>query len=331
MKEEPTPIEPLVSIVTPCLNAGDRLSRCLDSVRQQSYGRIEHIVMDGGSHDQTLDILQSVGGITWISEPDSGQTAAINKGFRLALGDIVGWLNADDALTRDAVHSAVAALQKNPWAGWVYGDNTIAKSGRSYVVRPPRRLSLRHLSVGNPVPQAGALITKWAMNCIGELDESLHFTMDFDLWMRLLKHGIQSVYAPMVLAIVEIHAKSKSGSAPEAAFIRDHVRTWFRNDELRCAAVGLGRLAAHSATRNGQVSRTRLRLEIQRAYELSNLSRRALRGGAKAEAVRIEYGRGLWRVRHLLSLWPWSCPVTRRQILHSAIRKLTSDRFPRAL
>src|SRR3954470_8977333 len=106
---------PLVSIVTPCLNPGWRLTRCLASVAAQTYPHLEHIVVDGGSTDETLALLES-SKIRWISGPDSVKMEAMNKGFTLSSGAILSWLNADDVWMPDAVTRAVQALSTG--AAW---------------------------------------------------------------------------------------------------------------------------------------------------------------------------------------------------------------------
>src|SRR5437868_6909459 len=95
--------KPLVSIVTPSLNQARYLREAIESVRGQSYPSIEHIVVDGGSTDGTLDILQECDELRWLSETDTGQSHALNKGFAMAQGEVFGWLNADDAYERLAV------------------------------------------------------------------------------------------------------------------------------------------------------------------------------------------------------------------------------------
>jgi len=89
---------PLVSVVTPCLDPGPRLSRCIESVRNQTYGNVEHVIMDGGSTDGTVKLLRSSSVSRWVSEPDRGQTDALNKGFALCTGELLGWVAADDTL-----------------------------------------------------------------------------------------------------------------------------------------------------------------------------------------------------------------------------------------
>lgn len=109
---------PLVSIVTPSYNKGCFIEETILSVKNQTYPYIEHIVMDGGSTDGTLDILRKyANNITWLSEPDEGQSDAINKGWRRAKGQILGWLNADDTYMPWAVQTAVEFLAENPDVG----------------------------------------------------------------------------------------------------------------------------------------------------------------------------------------------------------------------
>src|SRR5688572_1037654 len=108
----PGPAElPLVSIVTPSLNQGRYLDEAIRSVQGQDYPRLEHVVVDGGSTDETLDVLRRHPHLRWVSEPDGGQSDAVNKGFRLARGEIFGWLNADDYYLPGAVAAAVAVLR----------------------------------------------------------------------------------------------------------------------------------------------------------------------------------------------------------------------------
>jgi len=105
---------PLVSLVTPTFNMASSLPICLESVRDQSYPALEHIVVDGGSTDGTVELLRETTDVRWISESDGGQSNALNKGFRMATGSIMGWINADDSLLPGAVAAVAKVLRTTP-------------------------------------------------------------------------------------------------------------------------------------------------------------------------------------------------------------------------
>ncbi len=131
---------PLVSIVTPSLNQGQFIRETIETILSQDYDNLEYLVMDGGSTDETLEILRSYGTrLQWVSEPDAGQSQAVNKGWRRARGEILGWVNADDLLSPGAVRRAVEALAADSALGGVYGDCTyIDGSGRRLRTLPAR-------------------------------------------------------------------------------------------------------------------------------------------------------------------------------------------------
>ena len=144
----------LVSIVTPSLNQSRYLREAIESVRAQTYAPIEHVVVDGGSTDGSLDILRECDDVRWVSEPDRGQSHALNKGLALASGEILGWLNADDAYESEAVAAGVAELV-DTGAGLVYADVThqVAPDLRPLDGAQPR---LRHLFAGGVLHARGA-------------------------------------------------------------------------------------------------------------------------------------------------------------------------------
>ena len=112
---------PSISVITPSMNAAATLQETLDSVRDQGYPDVEHIVVDGGSTDGTLELLESASGVRWVSEPDDGRVDAANKGLAMASGDVVAWLNADDRYEPGALTAVGEALARNPAAVWVTG------------------------------------------------------------------------------------------------------------------------------------------------------------------------------------------------------------------
>lgn len=201
----------LVSIVTPSLNQAVYLRTAIESVRAQTYEPIEHIVVDGESTDGTLEILAGYDDIRWMSEPDHGQSHALNKGFALARGDVFGWLNADDAYEPDAVAQGLSALLETG-AGLVYADVTrVDDAGRN-----PRRIRSRpqfdlwtELNVGGGIYSPAVFFTREALESVGGLDEALDLTMDYDLWLRIGKRfPVRHVDA--LWAVQRLHDQAKT-------------------------------------------------------------------------------------------------------------------------
>lgn len=214
--KKPVPKPPLVSIVTPSLNQGAFIAQAVESVLSQDYDAIEYLVMDGGSTDATLDILRGYGNkLDWVSEPDSGQSAAINTGWRKSRGEVIAWLNADDRLLPGAVSRAVAFLQANPQVSAVYGDcDYIDPRGevlQRYAARPFDFLEFVR-SGENYIPQPATFLRRSLLDSVGYLDERLAYIMDFDYWLRLaLTHTI--AYLPEPFAQLRIHTAAKSLSS----------------------------------------------------------------------------------------------------------------------
>lgn len=177
---------PLVSIVTPSLNQGRFIEEAIRSVSEQDYEPLEHIVVDGGSTDGTLEILRRHPQLHWVSEPDDGQAAALNKGFRLAGGDILAWINADDFFLPGAVRAAVEEFRSSG-AGLVYADILRVEedgSDRRRVPSLPWDL-WHHVNERNRIWQPAAFFTREAFDAVGGLDERYHLAMDYDLWTRV--------------------------------------------------------------------------------------------------------------------------------------------------
>ena len=181
---------PLVSIVTPSYNTGAFIQETILSVKKQTYPRIEHIIIDGGSTDNTLDVIKEYKGtynMHWVSEPDNGQSDAINKGWRMAKGEILGWLNGDDTYMPWAVETVVKFLNDHPDVGMVYGDcNTVNERNKLVQRCKAKKFNLKEmLCRGNTLPQPAAFLRREVLDEVGYLDTNLHFAMDFDLWIRI--------------------------------------------------------------------------------------------------------------------------------------------------
>ena len=216
---------PLVSIVTPSLNQGRFIQSTIDSVRGQDYPWIEHVVVDGASSDDTLGILgRSSPPIRFVSEPDAGQTPAINRGFRMARGHILAWLNADDLLRPWAVSRVVEAFQTDPEVMMVYGrGDFVDEAGRGQ--RPFRfsePFNLRRLvEVHDYILQPAAFVRREALEAVGYLDESLNWAMDWDLWIRIGRR-FRVGYLPIDLAVVRLHPATKTSLAGAAKILEMH-------------------------------------------------------------------------------------------------------------
>lgn len=179
---------PLVSIITPSFNQAAYLEHTLRSVFSQDYPQIEHIVVDGGSTDGSLEIIQSYASklAWWVSERDEGQAAAINKGLVRARGEVVAWLNSDDLYLPGAVAGAVKALQTYPQAGMVYGDAiSINASGCPIKALKFPDWGLEQLIGFRIICQPAVFMRRSALQAAGGLDPKYHYMLDHHLWIRL--------------------------------------------------------------------------------------------------------------------------------------------------
>jgi len=206
-------VYPLVSIVTPSYNQKDFLEDTILSVLDQDYPALEYFVIDGGSTDGSVEIINKYADrlAGWVSEPDQGQTDAINKGFTLGRGEIMAWLNSDDLYHPGAVRSAVEFLQNNPEIGLVYGDtDLIDSSGREIGKFNAQQTNYKRLMRGGVyIPQPAAFWRRELWVRSGPLDPSFYFAMDYDLWVRFAKLSpIQ--YFPELWASFRIHGDGKT-------------------------------------------------------------------------------------------------------------------------
>ena len=182
---------PLVSVVIPCLNRAHYLVPTIESVLQQDYPYVECIVMDGGSTDGSVEILERYGSrIKWVSEPDRGHADAINKGWWMSSGEILSWLNADDLyVVPDAIGKATAYLQRNPQIDVVYGDySEISEDGEVIrgVIKPrPWDLASVVKYCHYTVPQASSLMRRSILEKVGWLDTEFGNGKDHELWLRI--------------------------------------------------------------------------------------------------------------------------------------------------
>lgn len=180
---------PLVTIITPSYNQGKFIEQTILSVLNQDYPNLEYIVVDGGSTDETLAILGKYHDkLKYISEPDEGQSDAINKGFKTAKGEIVAWLNSDDTYEPGAIKTIVDYFIQNPEVCLVYGEGDIINKGGQKVKRfgATQKFDLWTLiHVWDYIMQPTTFFRLKALQDVGYLDKKLHWCMDWDLWIRL--------------------------------------------------------------------------------------------------------------------------------------------------
>jgi hypothetical protein len=176
---------PRVSIVTPAFNAMPYLKENIESVLAQDYPNLEHIIMDGGSSDGSLELLRQYPHLTWRSEPDRGQSHALNKAFALASGEIIGWLNADDTYQPGAVDTAVAYLLAHPEADLVYSDlQIIDQQGQGIGYTRAQPFDLARQLLDNQVKQPTAFMRRAVLDHLQGVNEDYHYVMDRELWLR---------------------------------------------------------------------------------------------------------------------------------------------------
>jgi glycosyltransferase involved in cell wall biosynthesis len=214
---------PSISIVTPSLNQGAFLAEALLSVRDQKYDELEHLVIDGGSADDTIEILCQYSEeacwnhLCWTSEPDHGQSHALNKGFARASGDIIGWLNSDDRYRPGCLNYVARIFQERPDIDVVYGDYTwIDESGRAFQLR--REIEFSHfILLYHRVLYIPTTATFFRRRIIDEgnwLDESLYYAMDFDFFVRLALDGYRFLHVPTTLGEFRFQRTSKTCTSP---------------------------------------------------------------------------------------------------------------------
>jgi glycosyltransferase involved in cell wall biosynthesis len=209
---------PLVSIVTPSYNQGRFLRRAIDSVLSQDYPRVEYFVLDGASTDESADILRSYSSkdhrFSWLSESDHGQTDAINRGLGQAGGDILAYLNSDDVLLPGAIATAVQHFCTHPDWDLLYGKAYhIDENDRMLGEFPTAPYAFDRLLQSCYICQPAAFWRRRITDRVGLFDDSLHFAMDYEYWMRIDRSGGKLAHVPEFLACARLHAQMKTLSA----------------------------------------------------------------------------------------------------------------------
>jgi glycosyltransferase involved in cell wall biosynthesis len=191
------------SIVTPCLNAEATIAQTLESVRRQEVPGVEHVIVDGGSTDGTLDLVRAAGdNVRFVSEPDNGLSDAVNKGIGMARNDVIGWLNADDVYLPGALARVATAFAQRPDALWATGrcliidaDGVEIRRGITrYKDSLLRRYSFPLFLTQNFVSSPATFVRRDAFDLVGRFEERFRYSMDYDMWLKLGRRS-----APVVI------------------------------------------------------------------------------------------------------------------------------------
>ena len=254
---------PLISIVTPSLNQGEYIERTIQSVLSQGYPQLEYIVLDGGSNDNTIDVLSKyTGQIIWKSEKDNGQTQAINKGITLAKGEIITYLNADDLLTPKSLWRVGEIFAKKPKVLWLTGRCKIINENddeiRSIIsIYKDLLLTTRNrntLLVTNYISQPATFLRRNLIEKCGLFNEQLHYVMDYEYWLRAWQ-----IAPPLVLkdtlAAFRVHKNAKTTSS-------GHSAKYISEEQIV--------IARHTNSRFWQVTHNIHRILMTKTYSIIN-------------------------------------------------------------
>ena len=220
-----------ISIITPSFNQAAFLKETINSILSQEVSlEKEHIIVDGGSTDGSLEYLQTLDDrIRWISEPDRGQADAVNKGVRMATGEIIGWLNSDDLYLPGALQAVADHFKDHPECRWAYGRcRIIDSSGKErwqwitrYKNARLKKFTIDKLLRENFISQPAVFFQKELFDEAGRLNLDLHYAMDYDLWLRFAKISPAGVI-DRDLASFRRHGSSKSETGFRAQFFEQY-------------------------------------------------------------------------------------------------------------
>jgi glycosyltransferase involved in cell wall biosynthesis len=241
---------PLISIVTPSFNQATFIGEALESVRLQKYENWEHLVIDGLSTDGTIALLQQVFStnqqqkMSWTSESDSGQSEALNKGFRQASGEIIGWLNSDDRYRSGCFEHVLKAFRDNPDADIIYGDYLLVDEvGKVLKVRREIEFSAFILLYHRVlyIPTTATFFRRRIFEEGNWLDETLQYAMDLEFFIRLSERGYRFKHVPHLLAEFRMQPASKTCRSPR--------QQRMEHQQVVCAAAPILRYLRHPRLR----------------------------------------------------------------------------------
>jgi len=219
---------PKISVVTPSYNQGRFIEETIRSVLLQGYPNLEYIIIDGGSTDGTLDIIRKYQDMLayWVSEPDSGQGYAINKGFDKATGDIFAWINSDDYYYPGAFSAVGQAFRQHPGLSLVHGyEHYVDENGEflQEVFPPFKNARTTTLYFGHPLLQVSCFWRAGAYHSVGGLDERFHYHLDYDLFLRM-SYKYKSMYISRCIGAFRRYPEQKCRPELREQFVLEYRR-----------------------------------------------------------------------------------------------------------
>jgi len=200
-------MKPSISIITPSYNQGKFIERTILSVLSQNVKGIEYMIIDGGSVDETISILEKYSDkLSWVSEKDNGHSDAINKGILRSSGDIIGWLNSDDIYYPNALNEVLYFFETHPELEVVYGDSNHIDPYDQFIDKyPTEEWNWERLLETCFIPQPATFLRRIVFEKYGLMDIRIRYSMDYEYWIRLGKQGVKFAYLPKLLAATRFH------------------------------------------------------------------------------------------------------------------------------
>jgi glycosyltransferase involved in cell wall biosynthesis len=257
-----------ISIITPSYNQAVFIEETIRSVMDQDHDDVEHLVMDGGSTDGTVDVLGRYPHLRWVSEKDHGQSDAINKGFKASTGDVVAWLNSDDLYEPRILGAVARYFQDHPECMVLYGDILfVDKTGRSMIRYGGDTINYQSLVLcPDIVRQPSFFWRKTLVEQQGGVDESLHLVMDFDFFLRAARHH-RFHYLPRTISRFRCYEENKSLSMARRQ-VKEMVRVYRKNGVPLTPGI-LRFLAVKYALSFGWIKRAHTRIRGERSVQVS--------------------------------------------------------------